>query len=74
MPRMGVSKASRLARLWLDQHGDNAVTLARDMAAELAESGISSDAALWRRVVVAIESLQKARPKSPASVYRGIVT
>jgi hypothetical protein len=65
MHRMGVSKASRLARLWLDQHGENAVALARDMASELEESGISSGAALWRRVVVGIEGLQKTRPKSP---------
>jgi hypothetical protein len=71
---MGVSKASRLARLWLDQHGDNAVTVARDMAAELEASGISSGAALWRRVVISIETLQKTRSQSPASGYRGIVT
>jgi hypothetical protein len=71
---MGVSKASRLARLWLDQHGDNAVTVARDMAAELEASGISSGAALWRRVVISIESLQKMRSQSPASNYRRIVT
>jgi hypothetical protein len=70
MHRMGVSGASRLARLWLDQHGDNAVTLARDMATELEESGRSSSAALWRRVVVSIEGLQKTRPKG----YRRIVT
>jgi hypothetical protein len=63
MPRMGVSRASRLARLWLDQHGDNAITLARDMAAELEESGISSGAALWRRVVITIERLRKTPPK-----------
>jgi hypothetical protein len=74
MRRMGVSKASRLARLWLDQHGDDALAVARDMAAELEASGISSGAALWRRVVITIESLQKTRPKSPASGYRGIVT
>ena len=70
MHRMGATKASRLARLWLDQHGDNAVTLARDMATELEESGRSSSAALWRRVVVSIEGLQKTRPKG----YRRIVT
>jgi hypothetical protein len=59
---------------WQDQHGDNAVTLARDMAAELEASGISSGAALWRRVVITIESLQKTQPKSPSSSYRGIIT
>jgi len=74
MHRMGVSKSSRLARLWLDQHGDNAITLARDMAAELEASGISSGAALWRRVVISIESLQTTQPKSPISGYRRIVT
>ncbi len=63
---MGVSKASRLARLWLDQHGENALTVARDMAAELEASGISSGAALWRRVVLTIEGLQKTSPKGSA--------
>jgi hypothetical protein len=71
---MGASKASRLARLWLDLHGDNAVTVARDMAAELEASGISSGAALWRRVVISIEGLQKMRPNRQASGYRRIVT
>jgi hypothetical protein len=70
MSRMGVSKASRLARLWLDQHGDNAITL----AAELEASGISSGAALWRRIVISIEGLQKTRPRSPTPGYRRIVT
>jgi hypothetical protein len=60
---MGGSEASRLARLWLDRHGDDAVALARDMAAELEESGISSGAALWRRVVITIERLRKTPPK-----------
>jgi hypothetical protein len=71
---MGVSKASRLARLWLDQHGDNAITLARDMAAELEASGIFSGATLWRRVITNIEGLQKTRAKRRVSGYRRIVT
>jgi len=44
------------------------------MAAELEASGISSGAALWRRVVITIEGLQKTHPKSPTSGYRGIFT
>jgi hypothetical protein len=34
----------------------------------------SSDAALWRRVVISIEGLQKTQPKSATSGYRGIAT
>jgi hypothetical protein len=72
MRRMGVSKASRLARLWLDQHGDNAVTVARDMATELEASGISSGAALWRRVVITIERLRKTPPKRKRRVIAAL--
>jgi hypothetical protein len=52
---MPSAEASRLARLWLESHGENAVALARDMIAELEASGNAAGAALWRRVVAEIE-------------------
>ena len=58
---MPSSEISRLARLWLENHGDDAVALARDMIAELEASGNDADAEMWRRIVVAIEKLRKAR-------------
>jgi hypothetical protein len=50
---------ARLARLWLDLHGDQAIPLARDMVAELEKSDNVTGADMWRRVVVAIEELQR---------------
>jgi hypothetical protein len=70
MRLMATSHASRLARLWLDRHGEAAIAVARDMAAELEESGIASGAALWRRVVTAIERLHERA----ASAHRSIAT
>ena len=57
---MPSSEISRLARLWLDGHEDDAVALARDMVAELQESGNDAGADMWRRVIIAIEELRKA--------------
>ncbi|HZB92512.1 MAG TPA: hypothetical protein VE397_13785 [Stellaceae bacterium] len=59
LSNMASPQALRLARLWLDRHGNDAATVARDMAAEFEESGISSGAALWRRVATAIERLRE---------------
>jgi hypothetical protein len=60
---MPASEISRLAKRWLKSHGDDAVTMARDMVSELEESGITDGATVWRRVITAIEKLRlpKAR-------------
>jgi hypothetical protein len=60
---MPASEISRLAKRWLKSHGDDAVTMARDMVSELEESGITDGATVWRRVIMAIEKLRlpKAR-------------
>jgi hypothetical protein len=60
---MPASEISRLAKRWLSSHGDDAVTMARDMVTELEESGIADGATMWRRVIAAIEKLRlpKAR-------------
>ncbi len=58
---MPSSEISRLARLWLESHGDDAVALARDMIAELEASGNDAGAEMWRRIVIAIEKLGKAK-------------
>jgi hypothetical protein len=62
---MSTSEASRLARLWLDRHGDCAVKLAHDMVAELEASGLAASAALWRRVVGLIERCSDAQRRGP---------
>jgi hypothetical protein len=51
---------SGLAKLWLARHGNDALGLARDMIAELEESGITADAEMWRRIVIAMEELKTA--------------
>ncbi len=55
---MPASEISRLAKRWLKSHGDDAVTMARDMVSELEESGITDGATVWRRVITAIEKLR----------------
>jgi hypothetical protein len=60
---MPSSEVERLARDWLDRHGDNAVALARDMVAELEESGNVASAEMWRRVIAAIEELRQPERK-----------
>jgi hypothetical protein len=60
---MPASEVSRLAKRWLESHGDNAVTLARDMVTELEESGNADDAAMWRLVIAAIEKLSPPKAK-----------
>jgi hypothetical protein len=54
-------EVTRIARLWLERHGDEAVPLARDMAAELKESGDDNGADMWLRVISAIEEMRKPR-------------
>ena len=53
----------RIAELWFKSHGDDAVAMARDMVAELEESGNMDDAAMWRRVIAAIEKLGPPKSK-----------
>ncbi len=57
---MPSSDISRVARLWLNTHGDDAVALAGDMVTELQRSGNDAGADMWRRVITAIEELRKA--------------
>jgi hypothetical protein len=51
----------RLARLWLDRHGESAITVARDMVAEFREAGNTDAADRWLRVIIAIEELQQVQ-------------
>jgi hypothetical protein len=60
---MPLSEISRIARRWLKALGDDAVPLARDMAAELEESGNIDGASMWRRIIAAIEKLRQPTAK-----------
>ena len=60
---MPASEISRLAKRWLKSHGDDAVTMARDMVSELDESGITDGATVWRRVITEIEKLRPPKAK-----------
>jgi hypothetical protein len=60
---MPASEVSRIAKRWLKAHGDDAIPLARDMVAELEESG-NIEGARWRQVIAAIEKLARPRPGS----------
>lgn len=57
---MPSQEVSRLAKQWLEAHGDDAVALARDMVSELEESGKMDSANMWRQVIAEIESLRDA--------------
>ena len=50
---------ARIARLWLERHGDQAVPLARDMVVELKQFGDLNGADLWLRVISAIGEMRK---------------
>lgn len=63
MLSMPSSDAPRLARLWRNLHGDEAVALARDMVTELEEAGNAAGADLWQRVIIEIEKLGGAEGK-----------
>jgi hypothetical protein len=60
---MPASEISRLAKRWFKSHGDDAVAMVRDMVAELEESGNTDGAAIWRRVIAAIEKLSPPKAK-----------
>lgn len=49
----------RSAKLWLDQHGDAAVTKARDIVAAAQAAGDADAADEWLRIIVAIEEMRR---------------
>lgn len=51
----------RAARLWLGQHGDDAVAMARRKVAELQTAGQRDGADVWLHIIVAIETLLTPR-------------
>jgi hypothetical protein len=48
----------RSANLWLNRHGDDAVTEARKMVASLQEAGDRDSADVWLRVLLAVENMR----------------
>jgi hypothetical protein len=53
----------RVATLLLDQHGDEAALRAAQRADKLMDEGDMEGVAVWRRIVTAIEELQRGRRK-----------
>ncbi len=51
----------RAAKLMIDQHGADAPIRAAQRADELLEEGDVDGAAVWRRILEAIEELQRER-------------
>ena len=51
----------RAAKLLIDQHGDDAPIHAAQRADGLLEEGDVDGAAVWRRILEAIEELQRVR-------------
>ena len=49
----------RSAKLWLDQHGGDAVEKARDIVAAMQAAGDVGGADEWLRIIVAMEELQR---------------
>lgn len=49
----------RSANLHLDQHGDQAVTKARDMVQTMKGRGDHDGADTWLRIIVAIETMKR---------------
>jgi hypothetical protein len=47
----------RTAHLWIQQHGDNATTKAREMVEKMRRRGDAESADVWLRIVVAIGTL-----------------
>lgn len=52
----------RSAKLYIDQHGDQAALQAAMQADALLEAGDMDGAATWRKVIAAIEILQPTEP------------
>ena len=51
----------RAAKLIIDRHGDDAVLQATGRSDFLLEEGAAEGAAIWRRIMVAIEELQREK-------------
>jgi hypothetical protein len=51
----------RAAKLLIEQHGDDADIRAAERADELLDEGDTEGSALWRRVLEAIDELQRGR-------------
>jgi hypothetical protein len=49
----------RAAKLLIDQHGGEAATFAAGRADDLLEEGDIEGSAVWRRILAAIEELQR---------------
>ena len=58
----------RSAKLLIDQHGDEAAIHAAMRADELLDAGDLDGAAVWRRIIRAIEELQRKEPRQAESV------
>ena len=56
----------RAAKLVIDQRGEEAATFAGDRADQLLEDGDIDGALVWRRILAAIEELQRARREGEA--------
>ena len=52
----------RAAKLYIDQHGDQAVLQAAMRADALLDTGDMDGAAMWRKIIKAIEVLQATEP------------
>lgn len=56
----------RSAHLWLELHGENAVTEARSMVRQFRDRGDEAGADTWLRIIIAIEALRQG-PERAAS-------
>jgi hypothetical protein len=56
----------RAAKLLIDQHGDDAAIRAAQRADELADEGDMDGAAVWRRILEAIDELTRGRREGEA--------
>jgi len=58
----------RAAKLLIDRHGDDAAIRAAERADKLFEDGDIDGALVWRRILAAIEELQRQpRPGEPVN-------
>jgi hypothetical protein len=59
--RTSVLDIYRAAKLLIDKHGDEAAVYAAGRADLLLEEGDSAGAATWRRIMAAVEEMQRGR-------------
>ena len=62
MPMTANIDIYRAAKLYIDQHGDQAALQAAMQADALLEAGDMDGAATWRKVIKAIEVMQATEP------------